>query len=117
MNDLQEEINKIKYQLQLIAGTLDSDKYPIETLVVEMDWDRKDLDAAHDIFEEFDKKLEGNEEISWIEFEHKLRDRFEIGYQTVKDIILAFYHNYQWTNVCKGYAKEHDVVEFKEINN
>ena len=116
MDDILKEIEKIKYQLKLLADTLDYKNYPIETLVIERDWSRDDLDSAHDIFEECDKKLENKEDVNWTEFEVKLEKRFGIGYQTVKDIILAFYNNHQWVNVCKGYAKEHDVVEFKEIN-
>lgn len=116
MEDISKEIEKIKYQLKLLADTLDYEIHPIETLVIELDWGREDLDAAHDIFEEYDKKLENKEEVNWVEFELRLEKRFETGYQTIKYIILAFYNNHQWVNVCKGYAKEHDVVEFKEIN-
>ncbi|MDP2038448.1 MAG: DUF1878 family protein [Ignavibacteria bacterium] len=116
MDDILKQIEKIKYQLRLIADTLDHVQYPIEALVIELDWSSEDLDAAHDIFEEADIKLEKKELVNWTEFELKLESRFGIGYQTVKDIVLAFYHNQQWGNVCRGYAKEHDVIEFKEIN-
>ncbi|MCH7974847.1 MAG: DUF1878 family protein [Bacteroidetes bacterium] len=116
MDEFLEEINKIKYHLRLLADTLYDENYPIESLVIELDWSREDLDAAHNIFEEYDKKVEKEEKINWTEFEFRIRDKFGIGYQTVKLIILAFYKNHQWTNVCKGYAKEHDVIEFKEIN-
>lgn len=115
MAEISKEINKLKYQIQLLANAIDSERYPIEVLVIELDWDRDDLDAAHDIFEEYDKKIKKGEEVNWVKFELDIKNKFNIGYQTVKSIILAFYENHQWIDVCKGYAKQHDVVEFKEI--
>lgn len=116
MEDYKKEIEKLKYQLKLVGETIDYKSNPILSLVIELDWGEEDLETAHDIFEEYDNKLENNEDVNWTEFEFRLRNRFEIGYQTVKSIILAFYRNHQWRKVCKGYAKEHDVLEFKEIN-
>ena len=115
MDEIQNQINKIKYQLKTIGDTIDYEQYPIEHLVIQLDWDDNDLTIANDIFEEYDNKLEEKEDVNWTEFEFKLRNQFGIGYQTVKSIILAFYRNHQWRNVCKGYAEEHDVSEFREI--
>lgn len=117
MEELKQEIEKIKYQLSLLSEVIDHRVYPIPSLVIELDWGEEDLNAAHDIFEECDTKLRNGEKVNWTEFEMNLRTKFGIGYQTVKSIILAFYRNDQWYSVCKGYAKEHDVLEFKEINN
>lgn len=119
MNDLSslaEEVKKIKYQIKLISETIDPTTYPIQNLVIELDWNKEDLNKAHDIFEKYFEKMEAQEEFNWTSFEHELREAFNIGYQTVKIIILAFYRNNQWVKVCEGYAAEYDVVEFKEIN-
>jgi len=115
MDALQNQIDKIKYQLKTIGVTIDNKQYPIESLVIQLDWDENDLTLANDIFEKYDKMLEAYEDVNWTEFEFNFRDQFGIGYQTVKSIILAFYRNLQWRDVCKGYAEEHDVTEFREI--
>ena len=115
MDEIIKQIDKIKYHIKMIGDTINHLEYPIESLVIQLDWDDNDLSAANNIFEEYDKKLNSGEDINWTEFEITLRDRFGIGYQTVKSIILAFYRNDQWRDVCIGYAQEYDVSEFHEI--
>jgi len=117
MDEILEQIDKIKYHLKMIGDTINPSDYPIELLVIQLDWDDSDLSSANDIFEEYDKKLNSGEYINWTKFEMTLRERFSIGYQTVKSIILAFYRNHQWRDVCRGYAQEYEVSEFNEILN
>ncbi|MDZ4202063.1 MAG: hypothetical protein U1C96_07985 [Gallionella sp.] len=112
---IQEQLDKLRYQLRLLAETIDHREYPIPALVLELDWDDKDLNRAHDIFEKYDAKLEASEEINWGAFEMELRDTFSIGYQTVKSIVLAFFDNSQWQSVCTAYAKKYECVEFHRI--
>jgi hypothetical protein len=115
MTNIEKEMSKIKYQLRMIMETIDFDRYPIQYLILELDWDDSDLTKANDIFEEYSNKLEKNEDVDWIEFELKLRQQFNIGYQTVKLIILAFYRNSQWVSVCEGYANHSQASEFWQI--
>jgi len=118
IEQLAEELSKLKYKVRTIGNTIDYQAYPIEALILEMDWGEGDIDRAHDIFEEYDNKLEAKEEVSWNKFEMKLRNEFDIGYQTVKSIVIAFYKNHQWTNVCYGYAMSFEPttpVEFHQI--
>ncbi|KZY36775.1 hypothetical protein A3754_24485 [Alcanivorax sp. HI0083] len=115
MTDLESELNKIKFHINLIGETLDSRENPIPSLVIHMNWDESDLDSAHDIFEKYDSMVEAEEEVNWQAFEMELRDRFGIGYQTVKSIVLAFFRNHQWTEVCTLYAKAYECMEFHEI--
>jgi hypothetical protein len=115
MTDIENEIEKIKFHINLVGETLDSRNNPIPALVIQMDWNARDLDSAHDIFEKYDNMLEAKEEVNWHVFEHELRDKFDIGYQTVKSIILAFFRNHQWTEVCTLYARSCECVEFHEI--
>jgi hypothetical protein len=114
-DNIERELEKIKFHIRLIGETIDHRSYPIPFLVIEMDWDDKDLDTAHDIFEKYDNKLEREEKVNWQEFETELRKTFGIGNQIVKSIVLAFYRNHQWTRVCAGYAKAHECIEFHEI--
>jgi len=78
--DIEKELSKLKYHVRLLGETIDWDTKPITALVISMDWDDKQLSRAHDIFEEYDKKLSAKQTINWVEFEHKLRDEFDIGY-------------------------------------
>jgi hypothetical protein len=109
------ELDKIKFHIQMLGESIDSQEYPIASLVISMDWDGDDLNRAHDVFEKYDNMLEAKEEVNWTAFEKELKDTFNIGYQTVKSIILAFYRNHQWTEVCTLYAMSHMCVEFHEI--
>ncbi len=113
VNDAQ--IEKIKYHIRLLAESLDHKAYPIASLVLGMNWSENDLDRAHDIFEKYDNELETGATPSWTAFELELRNEFSIGYQSVKNIVLAFYRNGQWRDVCVGYTLEHTSVELHEI--
>ena len=116
MDELKKEIEKLKYQMQLVGNMIDSDIYPIESLILSFDWDNDDLNKAHDIFEKYDKKIEVKEEdINWVKFEKELEEQFSISYQEVKLIILAFYKNRQWSEVCYQYAKENSYIELNGI--
>ena len=88
----------------------------MERLKKEMDWGDKEENAIGEIFSKYSEKISNGEKISWAAFEHELRDTLTIGYQIVKQIVLSFYRNNEYLDVCKGYAAQHDVIEFKEIN-
>lgn len=116
--EIAKEIKKLKYQVRTLAYTVDYARFPVESLILEMDWDENQINFAHDIFEKYDRKLDAGEDVKWIEFEMELKDKFNIGYQTVKSIVLAFYQNNQWVNVCKGYAFSFEPttpIEFHRI--
>jgi len=118
LEQLKEELEKLKYQVRIIGETIDYQAHPVESLILSMDWGEGDIDRAHDIFEKYDNLLEAKEPINWHDFERELKTAFSIGYQTVKLIILAFYKNHQWTTVCYEYAKSFGPtvpIEFHQI--
>jgi len=115
--NIESEIEKLKFQIQTIGETIDYEQYPLQDLIISFDWSKEDLNNAHDIFEEYDKKLYQSKEFNSTEFEHRFRDDFSIGYQEVKSIINGFYKNGQWTNICMIYALENMVIEFHDIQN
>lgn len=117
MTNDEHQIQKMKYHIRQLAEALDSKTHPIASLVIEKDWSHDDLEAAHDIFEKYADLLDKNELVNWTAFEHELRKKFNIGYQEVKSIILAFYRNGQWREVCVGYTIAHTSVELHEILN
>lgn len=115
MTELLSEVEKLKFYINLIGSTLDSEKYPIASLVIQMNWSEKNLDEAHDIFEKYSNLMESNSEVNWGAFEADLKNKFNISYQGVKPIVLAFYRNHQWMDVCIAYAKAYECIEFHEI--
>lgn len=118
LEELTAELDKLKYQVRTLAETIDYQAHPVEALILSMDWNEGDIDRAHDIFEKYDNKLHAGEPINWHEFEMELKNEFDIGYQTVKSIILAFFKNHQWTEVCYGYAMSFEPttpIEFHQI--
>lgn len=118
IDELEKELRKLKYQVRAIGETIDYQNHPVEALILEMDWGEGDINRTHDIFEKYDNKIEKGETINWRDFEMELRNEFNIGYQTVKSIIIAFYQNHQWTNVCYQYAMSFEPttpIEFHHI--
>ncbi|SMF08690.1 MULTISPECIES: hypothetical protein [Pseudomonas] len=118
LEELTESLEKLKYQVHILGNTIDYQSYPVESLILSMDWGEQDINRAHDIFEKYDDKLIAKEKVNWGEFESELKTEFNIHYQTVKSIILAFYKNHQWTNVCYGYAMSFEPstpIEFHQI--
>ena len=118
LNEISKEIEKLKYHIRILGESIDYHNHPVESLILSMDWDEKDINRAHDIFEKYDEKINSDEEVEWYDFENELKDEFIIGYQTVKQIVLAFYNNHQWTDVCYQYAMSFEPntpVEFHQI--
>ncbi|OCF82151.1 hypothetical protein AS299_02570 [Citrobacter freundii] len=118
IEEIIERLQKVEYQISILSECLDYDRYPVQSLILSMNWDSKQLNKAHDIFQKYDEKLDKNEDINWHAFEHELEEEFSIGYQTVKSIVLAFYNNHQWIDVCYGYAKSFEPntpIEFHSI--
>ena len=52
------------------------------------------------------------------DLENELKSNFKISYQSVNEIIRAFYTNGQWTNVCTWFARAQEPavpVELQHI--
>ncbi len=114
--NLKAEIDKLKFHVSLLGEGLYREK-PTASLVIQMDWSEDDLNDAHDIFEEAFNLLDQGKEPVFEHFEKKLKDRFKINYQGIKPIVLAFYENDQWIDVCEWYVMAHTSVpsEFSRI--
>ena len=115
MDELREQLERLRYQVRMVGEALEGDAYPIQSLIIELDWGEKELDEAHDIFEKYTQLLKENEEFILESFEIEFLDRLSVGYQTLKLIILAFHKNNQWLKLCEAYVLAHDVMEFWEI--
>ncbi|SEN55092.1 hypothetical protein SAMN04488077_12026 [Roseovarius tolerans] len=116
--EIIQAIEKLRYHVRILGESIDYDKHPVEALILGNDWGPKDLDQAHDIFEGWDKRLEKGEEMNSGSFEHAFKERLGVSYQGLKSIILAFYSNDQWTNVCEAYVDsfgKNPSVEFAMI--
>ncbi|MDF9401523.1 hypothetical protein [Vibrio sp. 1180_3] len=118
LEELSAVVEKLQYHVSILSDCVDYERYPVERLILSMNWDNAQLNRAHDIFQKYDELLANEEDVNWMAFEHELRDEFNIGYQTVKHIVLAFFNNHQWVEVCHGYAMSFEPttpVEFHQI--
>jgi hypothetical protein len=97
-------LEKLEFHVKLLAESVNHTENPTASLVVDFDWSSQDLNCAHDIFEMFDTKMRKEENINWYDFEKEFQDKLNISYQGLKSIVLAFFRNGQWTEVCHAYA-------------
>jgi hypothetical protein len=113
-HELKTEILKLKYHVkQLYQASGNTGSYA--SLVIELDWNEDDISAAQDIFEKHSQLIEKGNRLNGGELERELRDRFSIGYHEVKHIVLVFFENSQWQDVCFQYAEQFRCVEFRKI--
>ena len=104
--NIESTITKLEFHIRLLAEALNTQEHPIPGLVIEFDWDERQLEKAHDVFEKYDEQLnnDGNSPLC-NDLEKELKQEFQISYQSVKSIVNAFYNNGQWQNVCYWFAK------------
>ncbi|MEZ6056239.1 MAG: hypothetical protein R3C01_06000 [Planctomycetaceae bacterium] len=112
---IENEIQKLKYHVKLLAESLPLDTDSYASLAIERDWDSADISRAHDIFEKYDKAMAASGSLDGSGLEHELRDTFGIGYQEVKGIVCTFWNSGQWRSVCRSYADQHQCAEFHGI--
>lgn len=116
--ELAAAIEKLQYQISVIADTIDYDTNPVELLILSMNWDRKELNKAHDIFEKWDKILNEGGAVNQHQFESDFDRELGVSYQGVKSVVRAFYRNDQWTDVIEAFVDgmgPHPSVEYLSI--
>lgn len=102
--EIVEAIEKLRYHVKLLGESIDFDKHPVEALILGNDWGPDDISQAHDIFEDWDRRLEQGGKMDSGSFERDFDEKLGVSYQGLKLIVLAFYKNDQWTNVCEAYV-------------
>ena len=102
--DLIKRLDQLEYRVSILGQAIDYDRFPIEALIMSMDWGRSDIDKVHDVFERWDNRLEKGEKINRSEFEKVFEQAVGVTYQGLKSILIAFWENHQWTNVCEAYV-------------
>lgn len=103
LEDMEAAINKLRYQVRILGEAIDYKTSPVESLILSMDWSKDDINRVHDIFERWDTRIRKGEKLESHKFESEF-DSVGIGYQALKSVILAFYRNGQWTDVCEAYV-------------
>ena len=115
MEDLIKKIKRLEFQMKLVGESISSEDSPIASLVISLNWGEAELEKAHDIFEKYNNELDGGKEPNWRAFEADFKDDLGIDYQQLKLVVLSFYRNFQWTEVCMQYALKYNCVEFHSI--
>lgn len=118
--NIDEQLEKIRFQIETLSQAVSWEDHPVESLILSLDWDRDDLNKAHDIFEAWEKRISQGEQISSPAFEADFREKLGIGYQSVKSVVNAFWRNDQWVDVCEAFVDSmgpHPSVEYLPIAN
>lgn len=116
--ELEKLLGKIQFQITTIGQAIDYERYPMEALIISMDWGREELNIAHDIFEKWEKILEEGKEMNSHAFDKDFADALNLNYQGLKPVVLSLYRNGQWTDVCEAYVDSFNgkaSVEYREI--
>lgn len=117
---MSELIEKLSYHIEMIGRTIDHQSYPIEALVLSMNWNRTELENVFKFFEDWEIKRKNNATIDSAPFESDFTKRFNLNYQGLKPVILAFWRNGQWTELCEAYVDSFGKsasIEYSEIVN
>jgi hypothetical protein len=110
----------MKYQVAMLGQAIDSENYPFEALVLSKDWGNHEIEETHNIFEKWSKVLEQGGAFNATDFETEFQEKLGQNYQGLKSIILAFWKNYQWMNVCEAYVDSFGTspsIEYHAIQN
>ncbi len=110
--DIQLEIEKMKFHISELIGAVDYKSYPITHLVISFNLSEADLDNLHNLFDKYDKILSENPKQDISSIKSEFESMFNLGYQDFKHVILAFYRDEKWINVCQCYAKNNRCSEF-----
>ena len=88
--------------------------WPINRFIIRRNWEQSDprMTTVNDIFEKYDTAHRNGENVNWGMLEGELKHEFNWGYETVKDLVRAFWDSGLWQDVCREYAKTHECVEF-----
>jgi len=116
--DLIKQLERLEYKVSILSQAIDYDRFPIEALIMNMDWDRGDIDKVHDVFERWDDRLARGEPMNRFKFEKDFEEAVGVNYQGLKSIVIAFWENHQWTSVCEAYVDSFDgspAVEYHRI--
>ncbi len=113
--ELKNELLKIKYHIKLLSKTIDKEEYPIEAMIVDMNWNENQFQACNKIFEKYDSLVTKNGEANSQNFEFELRDQFGIEKVKIRKVVKAFYKKDMWVGICFRYAEENQHPDFNEI--
>ncbi|WP_417453889.1 hypothetical protein [Kiloniella sp.] len=117
--NIDDEIEKLKFQVEMLGQAVDFEKFPITSLVFEFGWNKDQLDAVYNCFEEAENLLDDDSDSfnhAW--FEQLFHKSVGVGYQGLKAIVLSFYREQRYMNVCVAYVKsmgERVSVEYHRI--
>lgn len=118
---MTEDLKKIRDQIRAIGETIDYSTYPLQSLMIGLNWSDLDFTKAHDILEKYSNILSGSGDgkISHSALEADFSKELGIGYQDVKSVMVAMYKDHKWGDVCVAYKKSmspNPPVELNEIS-
>ena len=67
------------------------------------------------ILDKYEQERLNGENVDYFSLEHELRDTLDIGYQEVKSIINDTFNQGSYREICYGYAKANQTIEFNQL--
>ncbi|MCV6608682.1 MAG: hypothetical protein OIF32_10745 [Campylobacterales bacterium] len=113
--ELKNELLKIKYHIRLLNKSIDREEYPLEALIVDMNWTENQFKACNKIFQKYDALVTKNGEVNSENFEFELKDQFDISKEKIRMVVNAFYKKDMWVGICFRYAEENQHPDFDDI--
>lgn len=112
---IKNELLKIKYHIKLLNSAVDREKFPIESLIVDMNWSKNHFKACNKIFEKYDSLVTKNGQVNTENFEFELKDQFNADKVKIRKMVSAFHRADQWVGICFRYAENNQHPDFDEI--
>ena len=69
----------------------------------------------NEILDKYEQERLNGEEVDYFSLEHELRDSLNIGYQEIKPIINNMFNTGSYREICYGYAKAFQAIEFNQL--
>ncbi len=85
---MSDEIEKLKYHISTIKDRVEFNN--VSKLAIKLNLDESQFDDLCKLCKEFEHKIENDKIFNFYEFEGEMKDKFGIGYQTIKMIIGDF---------------------------
>jgi len=74
-----------------------------------------DKNIINEIFEKYEQERLNGKEINWNAVDNDFKKKLNISYKSIKPIINEQYQQGLYREICYGYAKAFQVVEFHPL--
>jgi len=74
-----------------------------------------DKNIINEIFEKYEQDRLAGKSVNWNSLDNELKKELNISYKSIKPIINEYYNQNSYREICYGYAKAFQCVEFHPL--